>query len=174
MQGNLFDNQIRDPVFDQFNHLYGERLFSICPFLSKFLIKILPLGDLIDAQIITEEDAAFQAYLNHIEKMGEDASETRAYITKNEAIIRTLGLTLEEQYSAIAHEIGHILFFFHSIKDGAGGQGEEIIADGYACTLGLKDSLLSVLNKLLGTTWYSEEIYRQIAHRIYWIEHFYN
>ena len=172
MEESLFDNQVKDPVFDQFNYHFREKILSICPLLGKFQIRILPTIDLIEAQIITEEEIATQAFLNHIEKTEDDASQTLAYIVKNEEVIKMLDFTLDEQFSAIAHEIGHFLFFFHSNKEGAGGQSEEIIADKYACDLGLKEPLMRVLNKLQGTTWYSDGIYRQITNRLFWLENY--
>lgn len=167
---SIFNNLCEDSVFDQFNLLYGERLMSICPLLRKFRISVLLIDDLIRSNIITEEDADNQAYLNYIEKTEEDASETRAYIGKNNEIIETLSLTREEQFACIAHEIGHIFYFFHTNQDGKGGQGEEIAADQYVCRLGLREPLNTVLQKLYDTNWFSEGIKRQLRTRQFWIE----
>lgn len=169
---SIFNNYCGDSVFDQFNLLYGDRLMSICPLLRKFRITVLPIDELIKSHIITEQDADNQAYLNYIEKTEQDASETRAYIGKDNEIIETLCFTREEQFACIAHEIGHFFFFFHTNQDGKGGQGEEIAADQYVCRLGLREPLHSALQKLYDTNWFSEGIKRQLRTRQFWIENF--
>ena len=55
----------------------------------------------------------------------------------------------KEQFASIAHEIGHILYFFMNNKaDYPGQQGEEIYCDSIASKIGLTAELLSTIIKL--------------------------
>ena len=74
-----------------------------------------------------------------------------------EPIIKNLKLTESEQLAAIAHEIGHILFFFLENKeDYPVPNGEEIYCDSIACKIGLSAEMLSIIIKLINDKNYSE------------------
>ena len=69
------------------------------------------------------------------------------YVAYNTELIKKYGLTSDEQFAFVAHEIGHILMYY----DNDIPQDtilKEIKADDVAVRLGLKESLLSGLEKI--------------------------
>lgn len=162
---NLFpiQQQQEHPLFGRFNAHYGDILADNCPPLQEFQIAILTKeefevnpGDL--PMIDLDENDAFAC---SSDKQEEAASSTKAGIIFNQAVIEHLGLTEEEQYAAIAHEIGHIIYRFSSLKEQyPGEQGQEIFADKVASEIGLRSQLLSVIQKLESSRWFSDSISR--------------
>ena len=71
--------------------------------------------------------------------------------------------------AAIAHEIGHIVFFFKSDKEKYVGQAEEVYCDQFACKIGLAKPLYTLLNKLVLSGDYQEELVQQIKNRLIYI-----
>lgn len=67
-------------------------------------------------------------------------------------------LTTKDKLAAIAHEIGHIIFFFLENKS----IDEELKADEFACKMGLSIELLGLLEKIKGL------IYMTKLHRNIW------
>lgn len=150
---NLFpiQKQQEHPIFGRFNALYGDILAENCPPLQDFQISIFTKeefeanpGDL--PVIDLDENDAFAC---SSDKQGEAASSTKAGIIFNQAAIAHLRLSEDEQYAAIAHEIGHIIYRFYDKKEQfPKGQGEEIFADSIAAEIGLPEELLSLLEKM--------------------------
>jgi len=68
------------------------------------------------------------------------------YIFYNERKCNEIGLTDEERFSFIAHELGH--FYDTTDRNGGNQQDREINADNFAVKLGLGEYLLSALKKL--------------------------
>lgn len=163
---NIFPTkkQKEHPVFGRFCSLYGDALTSICYLLSKFEINVLTTEEYCslreDVPLIS--DVENQPFASYIKKDGELAETTKAGIVFNVSVITAIGLSENEFYAAIAHEIGHILYFFFEYKDSyPGPQGEEVYADEIACRLGLAPSMLSTLEKIeaCGICPYSENIF---------------
>ena len=73
-------------------------------------------------------------------------------------------LSNHEMYAAIAHEVGHVIFFFKEEKENK-KDFEEIICDYYACLMGLAESLVSLLNKLIRSGDYSQDHIRLLTNR---------
>lgn len=73
-----------------------------------------------------------------------------------------LKLTTSDKLAAIAHEIGHIMFFFLENKQ----IDEELKADEFACKIGLSLELLGLLDKIKGANMYSNTIKEHIELRL--------
>ena len=162
---NLFNKQqqIEYPIFDEFNRLYGDDLVSICNLLLKFKINIHPIDQYKKLSSIMHkiEDIDTQPYAMYIYNDSQSAETTIAGIVFNDPIIQSLSLTKEEQFASIAHEIGHILYFYLvNQNDYPKPQGEEIFADKIVCKIGLSVPLASVIEKLEHSGWYSDSFSR--------------
>lgn len=150
---NLFPIQQQQeyPVFGLFNALYGDALVNYCPLLGKFQIGILTVDEYkaLPGGTPLIDDIEIEAFASFIQKNGDTADTTYAGIVFNPALIDLFGLTEPEQHACIAHEIGHILYFFLDNKsDYPGPQGEEIYCDTIASKIRLSDSILSSIEKL--------------------------
>ena len=133
---NLFPIQQQQeyPIFGRFNVRYGDTLADNCPPLQEFQIAIF-----------TKEE--FEA--NPRDLLAIDLDENDAFACSR--------LTEEEQYAAIAHEIGHIIYRFSDKKEQfPKGQGEEIFADSIAAEIGLANEILSVIEKMEKEFYYDE------------------
>ena len=162
---NLFPIQKQQeyPLFGRFNALYGEALTEYCPLLKDFQIDILTVeeyranpGNLPIIEINEEDAFACSSDLQE-----DDAAFTTAGIIFNQDCIDRLGFTEEEQYAAIAHEIGHIIYRFSCLKEQFfGPQGKEIYADKVPCEIGLAKQMLSSIQKLESSGWFSNTLSR--------------
>jgi hypothetical protein len=150
---NLFpiQEQMQHPIFMRFNNLYGKVLSDFCPLLLKFQINIFSKAEFLTDRLglpfveINENDPF--AYSSDLQD--DDIANTRAGIIYNQTCIDAIGLTEEEQFAAISHEIGHIIYRFSNQKDiYHGPQGQEIFADSVAREIGLAKQLLSTLEKM--------------------------
>ena len=65
----------------------------------------------------------------------------------NEYKVNEIGLDQEECYACIAHELGHMMD--PNQRNLEHQQDREIYADSIACKLGLGDSMISALNKMI-------------------------
>ena len=65
----------------------------------------------------------------------------------NEYKVNEIGLDQEEWYACIAHELGHMLD--PNQRNLEHQQDREIYADSIACKLGLGDSMISALHKMI-------------------------
>ena len=158
---NLFPIQLQQehPIFGRFNARYGDLLAEHCPPLQEFQIKVLTSdaflrnpGEL--PMIDLDENDAFAC---SSDKQEDAISSTKAGIIFNKAAIDRLGLTEEEQFAAIAHEIGHIIYRFSSLKDKyPGHQGQEVFADTVACEIGLTTQIRSLVSKMMSSGLYAE------------------
>ena len=158
---NLFPIQQQQeyPIFGRFNVRYGDTLADNCPPLQEFQIAIFTKEEFeanprdLPAIDLDENDA----FACSSDKKEDAASSTKAGIIFNQAAIESLGLTEEEQYAAIAHEIGHIIYRFSDKKEQfPKGQGEEIFADSIAAEIGLANEILSVIEKMEKEFYYDE------------------
>lgn len=150
---NLFSTQKQHeyPVFGRFNARHGVSLAEYCPLLNKFQINVLTVPEYQGLPEGTPviDGIEIQPFASFITKYGDTADTTNAGIVINIPIIEQLGFTELEQHSAIAHEIGHILFFFLDNKvNYPGSCGEEIYCDSIAVRIGLSVELLSTIEKI--------------------------
>lgn len=70
-------------------------------------------------------------------------------IMRHEASCKTAGLTTDEQYALIAHEVGHFVASIERIQQW--GFDEEVYADSIAVKIGLHNELMSALQKLINS-----------------------
>lgn len=146
-----YSQQDNFSIFKDFSALYGDRLSAYCNLLNKFKINILTIDEYNIALTTLPyvADIEKQPYASFIVKYGYAAETTKAGIVINTTHINNLQFTIDEQYAAIAHEIGHILYFFLDNKDMYPGQiGEEIYSDSIAARLSLAHEMISILSKL--------------------------
>lgn len=150
---NLFSIQKQQeyPIFGRFNTLYGDNLVEYCRILNEFQISILTVEEYKSLPEGTPqiEDIETDSFAYYIQKEGDTADTTNAGIVFNSDMIDFYGFNESEQLACVAHEIGHILYFFLDNKDNyPPGQGEEIYADSIAIRIGLSAELLSAIGKI--------------------------
>jgi hypothetical protein len=158
---DLFPKQEQQdyPIFGKFCHHYGSKITSICYLMTKFKIHVYTLDQYFASadDLPKIEDVQNQLFACFVKNDTMRAETTVAGIVFTQSLIDELGLTESEQFAAIAHEIGHILYFYSKNRDlYSSGQGEEIYADAIACKIGLADSMLSTIVKLERSKMYSD------------------
>ena len=148
---NLFSEQEQKdyPIFGNFCQLYGSSLTSICPLLTTFKIRIYTLEQyLASADNLPQiEDVENQLFACFVKNDTRNSETTVAGIVFTQSLVDELDLTDSEQLAAIAHEVGHIMYFYLEHKDYY--PNEEAYADSIPCRIGLRDSIISVLEKLM-------------------------
>ena len=103
------------------------------------------------------------ADFSHNDVMGFAFDDTNEDNNINAAIIisphmcNKLRLSGSEILSAIAHELGHIIYLNNEMVRNASTCFQEIYADGIAARLGLSQSLILLLKKLKTSNLYSQE-----------------
>ncbi len=155
---DLFPEQEQQeyPIFRKFCLYYGSRITYICHLLTKFKIHVFTIYKYlsIEDNLPQIEDVENQLYACFVKNETAHAETTVAGIVFSQSLIDKLDLTEPEQFAAIAHEVGHILYFFLENKDSY--PSEEVYADSVACRIGLKDSILSVIGKLIHCGMYQD------------------
>lgn len=158
---NLFpiQKQQEHPIFGRFNALYGDTLVEQYPPLLEFQITILTKEEFKTnpgvLPIVKLDNRDAFAYSS--DKQNDSPSSTKAVIIYNPALIEILQLTEEEQFAAIAHEIGHIIYRFSTLKNQySGKQGQEIYSDSIAANIGLASEMISVIEKLEGSGMFND------------------
>ena len=142
----LINNKTGLEVFDTLNEKYSEIAISLCYILAKFqIIAISTYDSKHIGDIGMNESDTFGCF---IDKTEYDASSTYAEIVINKKKCEELELSNQEIHAAIAHEIGHVIFYFIKDKENKKDM-EEVICDQYVCRMGLADSLASLLDKLI-------------------------
>ena len=136
------------PIFGKFCYLYGSSLTSKCSLLTKFKIRILPIDQYLTCinNFPQIDDGENQPFACFVKNNSEYAESTVAGVVFKQSLIDELDLTESEQFAAIAHEIGHILYFYLENKDSY--PCEEVYADMQVCDLDLSEALYSLLKKL--------------------------
>jgi hypothetical protein len=163
----LVNNTTNVSAFDTFNEFYAPKAVQICPILKKFRINIVSHNITKyakEAQLC--ENDAFVYYLK--QEKDNDASSVYAEIIVNTDICNKLQLTEQELLAGVAHEVGHIIFYFRTDKDQLHGF-EEINSDYYASEMGLLHPLLTLLRKLITSGLYPDELVEQMRQRHYFI-----
>ena len=104
-----------------------------------------PAAPLVGA-VTTRPPAAFSfSFLS--EPFVFNRAINKGSIWYNEYKVNEIGLDQEECYACIAHELGHMMD--SSQRNLEHQQKREIYADSIACKLGLGDSMISALHKMI-------------------------
>lgn len=154
-------------VFQTFEKLYAQNVYSTCNLLRKFSIDTHTLCEYEELlkthpetpNISNIEDQPFSCY---IAKHAYYAKDTTAGIIINEVLCSKLRLTLDDKLAAIAHEIGHIMYFF---LEGKERLNEELKADEFAGKMGFAAALSRLLEKLAEANSYDEEAKNDLMYR---------
>lgn len=167
---HLIVNKTKFEVFDTFNSKYASKAISICPVLGKFQIVAMNYDESSNIHDVDLKD--YEAFGSYINKAGTEPSSTYAEIIINERVCDRTKLSEQEMIAAIAHEVGHIIFYFKTNKEDFQGQAEEVSCDTYACRMGLAIPLYSLLEKLIKTGNYQLELVNQMINRLLYIKAF--
>lgn len=132
-------------IVDSFLRCYGEVLDKMFKD-EDYNIEILPLAD-------TDNE-----YGDILVRLGK-----KIYISERE--IGNLGLSSPELFAAIAHELGHILYHTHPWAHDA-----ETRADTLAAQLGLRDQMISVIEKIIASRRF-RHITSMLVQRIQFLQH---
>ena len=98
-------------------------------------IAVVVPGDMLAGVFCDSEPFAFNKAIN------------KGSIWYNEYKVNEIGLDQEECYACIAHELGHMMD--PNQRNLEHQQDREITADRIACELGLGNSMISALNKMI-------------------------
>ena len=164
---HLIVNKTKLEVFNTFNREYASKAISICPVLRKFQIVATNYDESSHIHDVDLKD--YEAFGFYINKVGIEPSSTYAEIIVNERVCERMGLSEQEMIAAIAHEVGHIIFYFKTNKEDFQGQAEEVCCDTYACRMGLAIPLCSLLEKLIDSGDYQMELINQMKNRLFYI-----
>lgn len=167
---HLIVNKTKFEVFDTFNSKYASKAISICPVLGKFQIVAMNYDESSHIHDVDLKD--YEAFGSYINKAGTEPSSTYAEIIINERVCDRTKLSEQEMIAAIAHEVGHIIFYFKTNKEDFQGQAEEVSCDTYACRMGLAIPLCSLLEKQIYTGDYQMEFVNQMKNRLFYIKEF--
>ena len=155
---NLFPEQEQQdyPIFGKFCQFYGSSLTSICHLLTKFKIHILTLEQYLACvdEFPKIEGVENQPFACFVKNNTESAETTIAGVVFTQSLVDEFDLTESEQFAAIAHEVGHIMYFYLDNKDSY--PNEEVYADNIACRIGLRYSIISLLDKLISCGRYKD------------------
>lgn len=164
----LIVNKTTIQVFDLFNELYSPNIVNLCPLLSKFCINVVLHSHSNYWYEAGGDDC--DTFCFYINKPKAEITSTYAEIMVNQEMCDRLCFSDDEMLAALAHELGHIIMYFRQDKNLFLGQSLEVCCDKYACEIGFRDSLSSLLQKLIESGVYSTEQINQMRNRIKWIQ----
>lgn len=96
--------------------------------------------------VVLPEDSLAGAFWDS-EPFAFNRAINKGSIWYNEYKVNEIGLDQEECYACIAHELGHMMD--PNQRNPEHQQDREIYADSIACKLGLGDSMISALHKMI-------------------------
>ena len=96
--------------------------------------------------VVLPEDSLAGAFWDS-EPFAFNRAINKGRIWYNEYKVNEIGLDQEECYACIAHELGHMMD--PNQRNPEHQQDREIYADSIACKLGLGDSMISALHKMI-------------------------
>lgn len=154
----IFNNHTTYDVFQDFEKHFSSILLEQFSHLNHFQIDCYTIEQyqqLNNAPNVKWENMDIFAY--SIEsKIVDGQYIVFAAIIFAPTLFEYFDLTKEEIWSAIAHELGHIIHYFNENLTNAGNMMIELKADEVAAKLGLAESLKTLLRKLeLSNLYYS-------------------
>jgi hypothetical protein len=169
----MIENHSSINVFDEFDKRYSEKAIDICSLLSKFTIHIYTIEQYNsekDKKQLPDVDLEESPLAFGIYNFGENASTTLAVIVIDEDYCNRLEFNNDELLAAMAHEVGHIIFFFLTNKEMYSKSIEEIKADEYAAIMGLGVPLVSAICKMIDIGLYNKKMIKQMEFRIGYLQ----
>lgn len=162
----LFYNTSNE-AFKAFEKLYEPNVYTVCDLLKKFSINVHTLNEykkLLETfpKLPIVENIEKDLFGCYVLKETKDVKDTISGIIINEELCSQLELSINDKLAAIAHEIGHIMFFFLENKQ----INEELKADEFACKMELSVELLGLLEKIKGANIYNEVITKHLELRL--------
>ena len=170
----LIINNTSNPIYYAFELKYADKIISQKDILNKIQIEVINIEDYLQQKenLPIIENVEEQVMSCYILKNDESITSTIAGIVINPSFIERLSLSEQEIMACLAHEIGHIAFFFIENKESYSSFCQEAYADEYAQTIGLGGHLCSALNKLIKSELYCENLTKLIHTRIKLIKMF--
>ena len=163
---NLLVNHTQIGIVDIFNNKYASKCISICSILQKFKINVFEKEGYINLYPEKTDDTKDTPLCFFYNKIELDASTTQADIIIDNLFVKKLQYNEKELLASLGHEVGHIIFQFHSCKCSFDTYQEELIADYYSNRMGLRESLISALEKLYNCNSIHQDIKKQLKCRI--------
>lgn len=153
--------------FNIFEEKYNSNVYSVCNTLKKFSINVHTIDEYKDLLKITSklpiiENVDKDLFGCYVLKETNNAQDTISGIIINEELCSQLELTTNDKLAAIAHEIGHIIYYFLENKP----IDEELKADEFACKIGLSRELLGLLGKMKKANIYDETTSKYLERRL--------
>lgn len=164
----LLNNQTGNSIVDLFDEYYATAFIDICPLLAKFKINVCNADD-YNVPDAFKHDAGAEGrepLRNFIQKDGADASTTVASIVIDFKLCEEIGIKGNKMLAAIAHEVGHIIFFFLDGKESYDKEAEEMKADSYVKKVLLEYHSIETLKCLINSGNYPKEMCAQMERRI--------
>lgn len=154
----MFVNHTGDSIFDTFAQIFQNRLYELFAHISHFKIHCYSIKDYQNMEnVIPLKEFEKDSFGFAIENKDGQYSSTLAYIIYSPEICQRLQLSSNEICACIAHEVGHIIHHFNTNLKDVNSLLVEMKADEVCVNLGLKENLISTLNKLIISGLYSEE-----------------
>lgn len=163
---DLIINKTKIEAVNDFNRLYGLKAISICPELYNITINAVYHDDsqhLSELNLNSNDAFAYYFYFGAPPKTAE--------IVINEENLLRQGMDNEDTQAAIAHEIGHIISI-ENHGDCYKGLAAEVLSDDYASKIGLRNQLISLLEKMKDCGEYCDFQLRWFEKRIDLLEKF--
>lgn len=164
----MLDNQTGRSFIDTFDEYYSDAFFGICNLLEKFKIKVVDAVNFTVPETFKDDPDAegMEPLRNFIQKTEYDASSTDATIVVDFALCDKIGIKGNMLLASIAHEVGHVIFFFLSNNETYDNEAEEMKADTYAKKVHLDIPLIESLKLLINSGYYPVELCDQMMRRI--------
>lgn len=151
----MLTNKTNLEIIDSFNNTeYCERLIALFPKLKGVDINVVNYKE--SEYAIESDFQSYDAFVYYIPNPRSIELPIYAEILINEEAIKEFGLTENEIFAALVHEIGHITITVElQGKSPLPIEFEELTCDNNVCQIGLAESMSSLLRKLFHLGKYS-------------------
>ena len=164
----MFYNLSGIPIIEEFEQKYMNSIFALYPHISNLIINFVTSEQYLELENVTPIDGlnndSFAYSCNRLN------NTFIGYIIFSPSICSDINLTQEEYHAALAHEVGHIVHYFNEALIGQPQLCQEIKADEVVVKIGLKESLISVLNKLIQSKFCTDSQCNDMLKRIMWLK----
>lgn len=160
----MFINHAKEYAFDVFESRFRNLLIDRYPHIKEITIHCFTINQyrqLNDVEPITWDNDTFAYSVSRT----TDYPYVFASIIYSPDQCHNLNLSIEQMVSAIGHEVGHIIHYFNESLDVENTRLIEIKADEVAVELGLRQPLISVLNKLISMRKTTDPLHLELSFR---------